>query len=84
MDSNREQPLLGNGYNLDLVNNLDWIVPCRDDGTEVAKFSLCDERGNRAGSAGGPEREPAGVEFAGRVAGRCHRRKAALSLAKLA
>ncbi len=42
MDSNREEPLLGNGYYLDLVNNFGWIVLCRDDGTEVAKFSVWD------------------------------------------
>jgi hypothetical protein len=42
MDSNREQPLLGNGYYLDLVNKFGWIVLCRDDGTEVAKFSVWD------------------------------------------
>jgi hypothetical protein len=42
MDNNREQPLLGNGYHLDLVNNFGLIVLCRDDGTEVAKFSVWD------------------------------------------
>jgi hypothetical protein len=42
MDSNQEQPLLGNGYYLDLVHNFGWIVLCRDDGTEVAKFSVWD------------------------------------------
>lgn len=42
MDGNREQPLLGNGYYLDLVNNHGWIVLCRDDGTEVARFSVWD------------------------------------------
>ncbi len=42
MDGNREQPLLGNGYYLDLVNRSGLIVLCRDDGTEVAKFSVWD------------------------------------------
>jgi hypothetical protein len=42
MDSNRHQSLLGNGYYLDLVNNHGWIVLRRDDGTEVAKFSVWD------------------------------------------
>jgi hypothetical protein len=42
MNSNRDQPLLGNGYYLDLVNNSGLIVLCRDDGTEVAKFSVWD------------------------------------------
>jgi hypothetical protein len=40
MDSNEEKSLLGNGYYLDLVNNSAFIVLCRDDGTEVAKFSV--------------------------------------------
>lgn len=42
MDSNREQPLLGNGYYLDLVSNFGLILLCRDDGTEVAKFTVWD------------------------------------------
>ena len=42
MDSNRHQSLLGNGYHLDLVNDFGLIVLCRDDGTEVAKFSVWD------------------------------------------
>jgi hypothetical protein len=42
MDRNEERPLLGNGYYLDLVNNFGWIVLCRDDGTEVTKFSVWD------------------------------------------
>jgi hypothetical protein len=42
MDHNEERPLLGNGYYLDLVNRYDLIVLCRDDGTEVAKFSVWD------------------------------------------
>jgi len=45
MDSNQEQPLLGNGYYLDLVNNSGLIVLCREDGTEVAKFSVWDATG---------------------------------------
>ncbi len=36
------QSLLGNGYYLDLVNNSGLIVLCREDGTEVAKFSVWD------------------------------------------
>jgi hypothetical protein len=40
MDRNEERPLLGNGYYLDLVNHFGLIVLCRDDGTEVAKFSV--------------------------------------------
>jgi hypothetical protein len=42
MDRNEERPLLGNGYYLDLVNHFGLIVLCRDDGTEVAKFSVWD------------------------------------------
>jgi hypothetical protein len=42
MDGNPQQSLLGNGYYLDLVNNSGLIVLCRDDGTEVAKFSVWD------------------------------------------
>jgi hypothetical protein len=42
MDVNRQQSLLGNGYYLDLVNNSGSIVLRREDGTEVAKFSVWD------------------------------------------
>jgi hypothetical protein len=42
MDENRHQSLLGNGYHLDLLNNHGWIVLRRDDGTEVAKFTVWD------------------------------------------
>ena len=42
MDRNEERPLLGNGYYLDLVNDFGLIVLRRDDGTEVAKFSVWD------------------------------------------
>jgi hypothetical protein len=42
MDHSEERPLLGNGYYLDLVNHFGLIVLCRDDGTEVAKFSVWD------------------------------------------
>jgi hypothetical protein len=42
MDGNRHQSLLGNGYHLDLVNGHGLIVLRRDDGTEVAKFSVWD------------------------------------------
>jgi hypothetical protein len=45
MDGNRHQSLLGNGYYLDLVHNSGLIVLCRDDGTEVAKFSVWDATG---------------------------------------
>jgi hypothetical protein len=42
MDDNERQSLLGNGYYLDLVNGLGLIVLRRDDGTEVARFSVRD------------------------------------------
>jgi hypothetical protein len=42
MDGNEGQSLLGNGYYLDLVNNFGLIVLRRDDGTEVARFSVWD------------------------------------------
>jgi len=42
MDVNEGQSLLGNGYYLDLVNNFGLIVLRRDDGTEVARFSVWD------------------------------------------
>jgi hypothetical protein len=42
MDHGEEQPLLGNGYYLDLVNHFGLIVLCRDDGVEVASFSVWD------------------------------------------
>ena len=42
MDHDEERPLLGNGYYLDLVNRFGSIVLRRDDGTEVAKFSVWD------------------------------------------
>ena len=42
MDRKEERPLLGNGYYLDFVNNFGLIVLCRDDGTEVARFSVWD------------------------------------------
>ena len=42
MEHNEGRPLLGNGYHLDLVNPFGMIVLCRDDGTEVAKFSVWD------------------------------------------
>lgn len=42
MDHSEKRPLLGNGYYLDLVNNHGAIVLRRDDGTEVAKFSVWD------------------------------------------
>jgi hypothetical protein len=42
MDRDDERPLLGNGYYLDLVNHFGLIVLCRDDGVEVARFSVWD------------------------------------------
>jgi hypothetical protein len=42
MDHDEERQLLGNGYYLDLVNRFGSIVLRRDDGTEVAKFSVWD------------------------------------------
>ena len=45
MDRNEERPLLGNGYYLDLINHLGSIVLRRDDGTEVAWFSVWDATG---------------------------------------
>lgn len=42
MEHSEKRPLLGNGYYLDLVNNHGAIVLRRDDGTEVAKFSVWD------------------------------------------
>ena len=36
------EPLLGNGYCLDLVNDPGVIVLRREDGTEVARFSVWD------------------------------------------
>jgi hypothetical protein len=40
MDHNEERPPLGNGYRLDLVRVSGRVVLCREDGTEVARFSL--------------------------------------------
>ena len=45
MDDSERQSLLGNGYYLDLVNERGLIVLRRDDGTEVAKFSVWDATG---------------------------------------
>jgi hypothetical protein len=42
MDHDERRPLLGNGYYLDLVNRSGLIVLRRDDGTEVAEFSVWD------------------------------------------
>jgi hypothetical protein len=42
MDGNEGQSLLGNGYYLDLANNFGLIVLRRNDGTEVARFSVWD------------------------------------------
>ena len=42
MDHVGGQSLLGNGYRLDLVNVPGVVVLRREDGTEVARFSVCD------------------------------------------
>jgi hypothetical protein len=42
MDHDEGRPLLGNGYYLDLVNRFGLVLLCRDDGTEVAEFSVWD------------------------------------------
>ncbi len=42
MDHDEGRSLLGNGYHLDLVNKFGLIVLRRDDGTEVAEFSVWD------------------------------------------
>ena len=42
MDNDEGQSFLGNGYRLDLVRVPGVIVLCKDDGTEVARFSLWD------------------------------------------
>ncbi len=43
MDENHaEQSLLGNGYRLDLVSVPSAIVLRREDGSEVARFSIWD------------------------------------------
>ncbi len=36
------QSLLGNGYRLDLVSVPGIVVLRREDGTEVARFNVCD------------------------------------------
>ncbi len=46
MDNNGGRSLLGNGYYLDLVNHSGSIVLGRDDGTEVANFSVWDATGH--------------------------------------
>jgi hypothetical protein len=42
MDRDEGQSILGNGFYLGLVNHFGLIVLCRDDGTEVARFSVWD------------------------------------------
>jgi len=42
INSNQGQSLLGNGYRLDLVSVPGATVLRRDDGTEVARFSVWD------------------------------------------
>jgi len=42
MDNNQGQSLLGNGYRLDLVSVPGTVVLRREDGTEVARFSVRD------------------------------------------
>jgi len=40
MDHTNERSLLGNGYHLDLMRASGKVVLCREDGTEVARFSI--------------------------------------------
>jgi hypothetical protein len=40
MDRNDGRSLLGNGYRLDLVKASGKVLLCREDGTEVARFSI--------------------------------------------
>jgi hypothetical protein len=40
MEHNEGRSLLGNGYRLDLVRVSGKVVLCREDGTEVARFSM--------------------------------------------
>jgi hypothetical protein len=40
MDNDEGQSFLGNGYRLDLVRVPGLIVLCKNDGTEVARFSV--------------------------------------------
>jgi hypothetical protein len=42
MDDNEEQSFLGNGYRLDLVSDPRVIVLRREEGTEVARFTVWD------------------------------------------
>jgi len=42
MDNNQGQSLLGNGYRLDLVSVPGTVVLRREDGIEVARFSVRD------------------------------------------
>ena len=41
-DDHGRQSLLGNGYRLDLVSVPGVVVLRREDGTEVARFNVCD------------------------------------------
>ena len=41
-DTDEEHPLLGNGYHLDLVSVRSVVVLRREDGSEVARFSIRD------------------------------------------
>ena len=41
-DDHGRQSLLGNGYRLDLVSVPSAVVLRREDGTEVARFNVCD------------------------------------------
>ena len=71
MDHTEGRSLLGNGYRLDLVSVPGATLLRREDGTEVARFSIWDatSQGNRAGSTGRPahESESEGIKPAGRV-----------------
>ena len=42
VDDHGRQSLLGNGYRLDLVSVPGVVVLRRVDGTEVARFNVCD------------------------------------------
>ena len=68
MDTNEGHSLLGNGYYLDLVNHFGLIVLCRDDGTEVASFSVWDATGHAIEQAAQEDqRTKQKVKGAGRV-----------------
>jgi hypothetical protein len=68
MDNNEKHSLLGNGYYLDLVNQFGLIVLRRDDGTEVANFSVWEATGHAIDRAAREDwRTNQKAEGAGRV-----------------